>query len=142
MVDDFDSDHSLFCNGMVMSEFQKLHPTPESISFPLEMMYIQKSETFDKDLLATVNEDWNKVSKREQSVARNAFLTYFLSKPEASRFSKGGEPLLKEALEGAFDVCTQMTAPASTNLDEHGFRYAAVLAAETFRTLTTTAACD
>jgi len=140
----YDPEHRLFFNGILVPQFMKKYPNAEEgeMPFPVEVTYAAKTETFDKDLLDAVNEDWEKVPKQEESVARNAFLTYFLSKPEASKFKEGGRPLLEDALKSAFDVCTQMTSPASTDLDEHGFRYAAVLAAEMFKTLTVTAACD
>jgi len=140
----YDPEHRLFFNGILVPQWMKKYPNSEEgkMPFPVNVTYVAKTETFDKDLLDAVNEDWEKVPKQDQSVARKAFLTYFLSKPEASKFKEGGRPLLEDALKGAFDVCAQMTSPASTDLDEHGFRYASVLAAEMFKTLTVTAACD
>jgi hypothetical protein len=131
-LDDFkdvDRDKMLF-NGLTIAEFAKLHPQPDESMFPVDIRYTQETETFHLALIDAVEEDWVTVS--EQPVSRDAYVNHFLSKPEAKRLPSGGEQLLKEALEGAFDVCAQLTMPAATKLDEHAFRYCSALASDMF----------
>jgi hypothetical protein len=134
LMDDVDKEKDFHFDGLTIPEFQKRYPNPKDILFPVNIEYVRKKfETFDPALIDAVDKDWATVS--EKPVSRDAYVKHFLSKQEATLLSAGGEPaqeLLKDALDGAFDVCTQLTMPASMHLDEHAFRYCSALAYEMF----------